>query len=30
VIVLDPAASGFYQGGKYLLKADNKSLSSER
>lgn len=28
-IVLDPAASEFYSGGKYLLKADNKSLSSE-
>jgi enolase len=28
-IVLDPAASEFYQNGKYLLKADNKSLSSE-
>ncbi len=28
-IVLDPAASEFYQEGKYLLKADNKSLSSE-
>jgi len=28
-IVLDPAASEFYQDGKYLLKADNKSLSSE-
>jgi enolase len=27
-IVLDPAASEFYSGGKYLLKADNKSLSS--
>jgi len=27
-IVLDPAASEFYQDGKYLLKADNKSLSS--
>jgi len=29
-IVLDPAASEFYQDGKYLLKADNKSLSSEQ
>jgi len=28
-IVLDPAASEFYQNGKYLLKADNKNLSSE-
>ena len=28
-IVLDPAASEFYQDGKYLLKADNKSLSSK-
>jgi len=28
-IVLDPAASEFYQDRKYLLKADNKSLSSE-
>jgi len=28
-IVLDPAASEFYQDGKYLLKTDNKSLSSE-
>jgi enolase len=28
-IVLDPAASEFYQDGKYLLKADKKSLSSE-
>jgi len=28
-IVLDPAASEFYQDGKYLLKADNKSLSPE-
>jgi enolase len=28
-IVLDPAASEFYQQGKYLLKADNKMLSSE-
>jgi len=28
-IVLDPAASEFYSEGKYLLKADNKSLSSE-
>lgn len=28
-IVLDPAASEFYQDGKYLLKADNKSLSAE-
>ncbi len=28
-LVLDPAASEFYQDGKYLLKADNKSLSSE-
>ena len=27
-VVLDPAASEFYQDGKYLLKADNKSLSS--
>ncbi len=28
-VVLDPAASEFYQDGKYLLKADKKSLSSE-
>jgi len=28
-IVLDPAASEFYRDGKYLLKADNRSLSSE-
>jgi enolase len=28
-IVLDPAASEFYQDGKYLLKADSKNLSSE-
>jgi enolase len=28
-IVLDPAASEFYQDGKYLLKADNRMLSSE-
>jgi enolase len=28
-IVLDPAASEFYQNGKYLLKADNKTLTSE-
>jgi enolase len=28
-IVLDPAASEFYQNGKYLLKADNKNLTSE-
>ncbi|MCM8774430.1 MAG: phosphopyruvate hydratase [Candidatus Omnitrophica bacterium] len=28
-IVLDPAASEFYQDGKYLLKADKKSLSSK-
>lgn len=28
-IVLDPAASEFYQDGKYVLKADNKSLSAE-
>ncbi len=28
-LVLDPAASEFYQDGKYLLKADNKKLSSE-
>ena len=28
-IVLDPAASEFYQDGKYLLKADNKNLSSQ-
>ncbi|MFH1368851.1 MAG: phosphopyruvate hydratase [Elusimicrobiota bacterium] len=28
-IVLDPAASEFYQQGKYLLKADNKMLTSE-
>jgi enolase len=27
-VVLDPAASEFYQDGKYQLKADNKSLSS--
>jgi len=28
-IVLDPAASEFYQDGRYFLKADNKRLSSE-
>jgi len=28
-IVLDPAASEFYQDGKYLLKADNRKLTSE-
>jgi len=28
-IVLDPAASEFYQDGKYLLKADKKNLTSE-
>ena len=28
-IVLDPAASEFYEGGKYILKADNSRLSSE-
>jgi enolase len=28
-IVLDPAASEFYQGGKYVLKADNSKLSSK-
>lgn len=28
-IVLDPAASEFYQDGKYVLKADNRKLSSE-
>jgi len=28
-IVLDPAASEFYRDGKYLLKADSSSLSSE-
>jgi enolase len=28
-VVLDPAASEFYQDGKYLLKADNKILSSK-
>jgi len=28
-IVLDPAASEFYQDEKYLLKADNKNLSSK-
>jgi enolase len=28
-IVLDPAASEFYQNGKYILKADNSRLSSE-
>jgi enolase len=28
-IVLDPAASEFYQDGRYLLKADNKNLSSK-
>jgi len=28
-IALDPAASEFYEDGKYLLKADNKKLSSE-
>ena len=27
-VVLDPAASEFYQDGKYLLKADNKSLTA--
>ena len=28
-IVLDPAASEFYQDGKYILKADNSRLTSE-
>jgi len=28
-IVLDPAASEFYQEGKYILKADNRRLTSE-
>ena len=28
-IVLDPASSEFYEDGKYLLKADNRKLSSE-
>ena len=28
-IVLDPAASEFYQNGRYILKADNSRLSSE-
>jgi enolase len=28
-VVLDPAASEFYQDGKYVLKADNSRLSSE-
>jgi enolase len=28
-IVLDPAASEFYQAGKYVLKADNSKLSSK-
>ena len=28
-IVLDPAASEFYEDGKYLLKADNRKLSAE-
>lgn len=28
-IVLDPAASEFYQDGKYVLKADDRKLSSE-
>jgi enolase len=28
-IVLDPAASEFYQDGKYILKADNSKLTSE-
>jgi enolase len=28
-IVLDPAASEFYEEGKYILKADNQKLSSE-
>jgi enolase len=28
-IALDPAASEFYQDGKYFLKADNKKMSSE-
>jgi enolase len=28
-IVLDPAASEFYQDGRYVLRADNKRLSSE-
>jgi len=28
-IVLDPAASEFYENGKYLLKADNRKLSAE-
>jgi enolase len=29
-MVLDPAASEFYQDGKYILKADNSRLSSEK
>lgn len=28
-VVLDPAASEFYQGGKYILKADDSRLSSK-
>jgi enolase len=28
-ITLDPAASSFYENGKYMLKAENKALSSE-
>lgn len=28
-ITLDPASSSFFENGKYLLKAENKSLSSE-
>lgn len=28
-IALDPAASEFYQDGKYLLKADSKNLDAE-
>jgi len=28
-IILDPAASEFYKDGKYILKADNKALSSQ-
>ncbi len=28
-VVLDPAASEFYQEGKYILKADDSRLSSE-
>src|SRR4249920_1860179 len=30
VIALDPAASEFYEGGKYVLKGEKKTLSSEK